>query len=464
MPLRRTPRESIASRLLYSAAGLSILILLLAGVVLSTLNKRSVIQAFDERLRLYLKVLVADVAAVTDGSTNDIGNLGEPQFQIPLSGWYWQIVKVDEEHGTSIVWRTSRSLFSANLSFLVDPNDPNRAADQADGYIDGPDKKSLRILEQLIDLGDRNRYYIAVAGNSAEIWAETRSFNIALASTFAILFAALSISTLIQVHFGLAPLRALRQAVADIREGRSEKIASHYPIEVAPLAQELNQLMDANREIVERARMQVGNLAHALKTPISVLVNEAQPDETLLAGKVREQTAIMKDQVQYYLDRARAAARAASIGSVTEIDPVIEAFMRTFPKIYRDRDIAFSATGVTGLRFRGERQDFEDMVGNLVDNAAKWAKSRVDVDVAFEPGEGTQPPRMRLTIDDDGPGLPPESRAEATRRGRRLDETKPGSGLGLSIVVDLAGLYFGSFSLEESPLGGLRACVTLPAI
>lgn len=456
--------KSLAGRLLLSAAGLSFLILLVAGWVLSELNRRATVHSFDERLRLYLKVLVADVAAMTDGSAADIGNLGEPQFQIPLSGWYWQIVKIDQEKGATAVLRTSRSLYSTRLPYLVEPNDPNRDTDAVDGFVSGPDNRRLRIVEQLIDLGEGNRFYIAVAGNAAEIDQETRNFNTALLTTFSLLGAALVASTIVQVRFGLLPLVRLRNAVIAIRQGEADTIGEQFPEEVAPLAHELNQLVDANREIVNRARMQVGNLAHALKTPISVLVNEAGQDDSALAAKLREQTTIMKDQVQYYLDRARAAARAASIGSVTEVDPVIAAFLRTFPKIYRDRDITFTAGGETGLRFRGERQDFEDMVGNLVDNAGKWARSRVEITVAAEDVAAGAPPRIRLTIDDDGPGLSPEGRKEATRRGRRLDETKPGSGLGLSIVVDLAGLYLGQFDLQESPLGGLRACVILPAV
>ena len=456
--------RSLAGRLLISAAGLSFLILLVAGWVLSELNRRATTHAFDERLRLYLKVLVADVASMTDGTATDIGNLGEPQFQIPLSGWYWQIVKLDQEKGVAVVMRTSRSLYSTRLPYLIDPNDPKRDADASDGFLTGPDGRRLRILEQLIDLGENNRFYIAVAGNAAEIDEETRQFNTALLTTFALLGAALIASTIVQVGFGLRPLLRLRRAVTAIRQGEADTIGEKFPEEVAPLAHELNQLVEANREIVNRARMQVGNLAHALKTPISVLVNEAEGENSALAAKLREQTTIMKDQVQYYLDRARAAARAASIGSVTEIDPVIAAFLRTFPKIYRDRDVRFSSSGDPGLRFRGERQDFEDMVGNLVDNAGKWARSAVQISVALdEPSPGAAP-RLRLTIDDDGPGLSPQDRQEATRRGRRLDESKPGSGLGLSIVVDLAGLYHGTFTLEESPLGGLRACVILPAI
>lgn len=421
-------------------------------------------QAFDERLRLYMKVLVADVAALTDGTAIEVGNMGEPQFQIPLSGWYWQIVRIDAEKSSTAILRTSRSLFSETLPHLIEPTATDRPGDQVEGFITGPDNKELRVLEQLIDFGESGRFYVSVAGGASEITEETRRFMLTLAGTFCLLLAALIGSTLIQVRFGLGPLRRLRQAVSDIREGKAETIGETFPEEVAPLALELNQMIDANREIVDRARMQVGNLAHALKTPISVLVNESEGDDSALAGKLREQTGVMKDQVQYYLDRARAAARAASIGSVTEVDPVIAGFLRTFPKIYRDRHIDFTATGDPGLRFRGERQDFEDMIGNLIDNAGKWAHSTVEICVLQEPANGDGPARMRIVIDDDGPGLSPEGRKQATRRGRRLDETKPGSGLGLSIVSDLAGLYHGAFTLDQSPLGGLRAMVILPTI
>lgn len=415
LAMRRARVNSLAWRLLLSAAALSFLILLSAGLILSRVNTASVTHSFDERLRLYLKVLVADVAAMTDGATNEIGNLGEPQFQIPLSGWYWQIVAVDQERGVSGVIHTSRSLVSAKLPYLIDPTDPNRKTGLGDGYITGPDNRRLRILEQLIDLGDDHRFYIAVAGNAVDIDDETRQFNTALAITFLLLGVLLVASTFVQVGFGLRPLARLRRSVTAIREGDADSIGADFPQEVAPLAHELNQLLEANREIVDRARMQVGNLAHALKTPISVLVNEASADDSVLAAKLREQTGLMKDQVQYYLDRARAATRAASVGSVTEVDPVITAFLRTFPKVYRDRAITFEATGDPGLRFRGERQDFEDIVGNLVDNAGKWARKRVEITVTLETVPDGAPKKMRLTIDDDGPGLAPESRA---RRGK----------------------------------------------
>ena len=454
---------SLAGRLVASAIVLSVLVLVTAGGTLSAFNRRTVEAAFDERLKLYLKVLVADVASLTDGGNVEPGNLGEPQFQIPLSGWYWQIVRVDRESGASNTLRSSRSLFSNRLPALVEPGMPSARGDFRDGYRTGPENQRLRLVEQEIDLGEQNRFIISVGGNAREIAEETRRFDITLALVLGILALALGVSTLVQVRYGLVPLRRLSEALGQVRAGARDHVEGAFPVEVAPLAQELNQVLDVNREIVARARGQVGNLAHALKTPLSVLINEAGSDPGPLAEKVREQSAIMRDQVQYYLDRARAAARAATIGNITEIEPVIAAFIRTFEKIYRERDLAFSAEVATSLRFRGEKQDLEEMIGNLVDNAGKWANTQVLISVIRDEPVAAMP-MISIIVDDDGPGLPEEVRKEATKRGRRLDETKPGSGLGLSIVVDLAVLYGGAFLLEDSPLGGLRARLVLPAL
>ncbi len=364
-----TDPRSLAGRLFLSAILLSALVLVSAGTILSAINRRSVEAAFDERLKLYLKVLVADVAALTDGNNVEPGNLGEPQFQIPLSGWYWQIMRIDTESNTASILRTSRSLFNQRLPPLVEPGMPSSRGDFRDGYRAGPEGRRIRIVEQEIDLGEQNRFLISVAGNAEEIVEERRRFDFAVLMLLSLLGLALGISAYVQVRYGLRPLRDLSQSLSQVRNGISERVEGEFPVEVAPLAGELNQLLDVNREIVSRARAQVGNLAHALKTPLSVLLNEAGSDSGPLGDKIREQTAIMRDQVQYYLDRARAAARAATIGSITEVEPVLAAFTRTFEKIYRDRDILFALEIETSLRFRGEKQDLEEMIGNLIDNA-----------------------------------------------------------------------------------------------
>jgi signal transduction histidine kinase len=265
-------------------------------------------------------------------------------------------------------------------------------------------------------------------------------------------------ATFFQVRFGLKPLRAMRQNLARIRSGEAERLEGEQPEEIRPLQQELNALIQSNREIVERARTHVGNLAHALKTPLSVIANEARTHEGPLAAKVIEQAAIMRTQITHHLDRARVAARSSVIGDVTEVEPVLQALKRTLDRIYEERGLDLEIAATPGLKFQGEKQDFEEMVGNLLDNACKWARSRVTARAAANGAA-----RFTVTIDDDGPGLTEAERARAVKRGQRLDETKPGSGLGLSIVADLAHLYKGEFALEPSPEGGLRARLDLPA-
>ena len=460
---RRGPL-SIAARLVLSAVGLSAIILLAAGVILSTLYKRNTELGFDERLNVYLKALVADVASFGESDRSEPGNLGEPRFELPLSGWYWQISRIDTERDSEQAIRTSKSLFASRLPRLSDQQAMRRPNGIVEGYAEGPDRQTLRVVERLIDLGDDGRYLVAVAGDPTEIVAEMRQFNLTLLATFAILGLALAAVTLAQVRFGLRPLVNLEAALSQIRRGEATRIEGSFPPEVAPLAEELNLLVDSNHEVIERARTHVGNLAHALKTPISVILNEAGGDESALAGKVREQTQVMRDQVQYYLDRARAAARAAAAGSVTEVEPVLADLLRTFAKVFQAKDVRFESVSAPDIRFRGEKQDLEEMLGNLIDNAGKWATGAVRIEAARGEDLAPERPSILFLIDDDGPGLPKERRSEATRRGRRLDETKPGSGLGLSIVVDLAQLYGGNLALDDSPLGGLRARLTLPAV
>jgi signal transduction histidine kinase len=268
-----------------------------------------------------------------------------------------------------------------------------------------------------------------------------------------------------QVRFGLRPLQEMRHQLNDIRGGKIELLPEHFPEEIQPVADELNLLVQSNFEIIDRARMQVGNLAHALKTPISVLTNESRNSTDPLAVKVREQIEAMRDHVNLYLDRARRAARAQAIGAVTEVEPVLQSLGRTLQRINADRGLSITVEAPAGLRFRGERQDIEEMVGNLMDNACKWAKSKVIVKAASLPRSADDPRSwLMISVEDDGPGIPAEQRAEAMKRGRRLDETKPGSGLGMSIITETAAMYSGGLILADSTIGGLRANLKLPSL
>jgi signal transduction histidine kinase len=452
--------SSLARRLFLTAVTVTVIVLAVAGVVLSSLYRAAVERSFDRQLNIYLKGIVVDVATAPAGMIPDPAT-GEPLFETPKSGWYWQIEKL---LGQQSEIKRSASLPEPGLPSLDEQRIPIRPDGFRDGYIFGPDNRRLRVIENLIDLGNDGQFVVTVAADATEMEDDVGDFNYALVLTLASLGIVFIATALFQVRFGLRPLSRISRALHGIRTGRAERLEGEFPEEVAPLAREVNALIDTNREIVMRARTHVGNLAHALKTPLSVLLNETSGRADAVAVKVREQVGLMRDQVQHHLERARIAARVAVPGTVIAVKPVVEGVLRTMEKIHRERAPKLAARYESDVRFHGEQQDLEEMIGNLVDNACKWAKTRVDVAVsAADPGGGGRP-FFRIAVDDDGPGLPHEARqAVLTQRGRRLDESKPGSGLGLSIVSDLAHLYDGRLELGTAPLGGLRAELVLPA-
>jgi signal transduction histidine kinase len=452
--------NSLALRLFLSATVWTVLILLVTGFVLSGFYRDSVERAFDRRLGVYLKTLIADIASPDIPIEKTGQMLGEPLFELPLSGWYWQVTRQDK---TPPVVTSSRSLWDRGLPHLGDQNVAADPDGTRKSYVQGPEDQKLRLVERDVDLGDDGRFLVTVGGDSAELDDEILTFDWAIATTFFMLTVVLLLTTLFQVRFGLAPLNRISRGLAAIRSGKAEKLVGSFPVEIEPLARETNALLESNREIVERARTHVGNLAHALKTPLSVMMNEAAArGDDPFAGKVKEQTGIMRDQVTRHLERARIAARVAVVGTLTDVVPVVQALARTIEKTHHDKNLAIDLDLPADARFRGERQDLEEMVGNLVDNACKWASSRVSIEVLLEhPEPGRQV--VHLVVDDDGPGLTPTQREQVAKRGRRLDESKPGSGLGLSIVVELAGLYGGALNLGPAPIGGLRAELVLPA-
>ncbi len=454
--------NSLATRLFLSATAWVVVILVLTGIALSSVYRDSSERAFDRRLNFYLRTLVAEVGPPDEATDKQFQSLGEPLFELPLSGWYWQIARLDGEKPDI---KASRSLWDKKLPRLEEQGIDLTAAGIRVGYAEGPENQNLRLVERPIDLGSDGSYVVTVAGDATEIFDETRAFDVYLAGTFLALSIGLVLTTIFQVRFGLAPLKRVSDSIAAIRSGRAERLEGEFPVEIAPLARETNALIDANREIVERARTHVGNLAHAIKTPLSVIVNEASGrGGDAFAAKVMEQAGVMRGQVAHHLERARIAARLTVIVTVTDVAPVIAGLQRTMEKIHRSRGIAVESSVDAAAKFRGEKQDLEEMVGNLVDNACKWAASQVRIEVMIAPPATPDgPPMLRCLVDDDGRGLTEEERAQVARRGQRLDETMPGSGLGLSIVTDLAALYGGSLNLGASPTGGLRAELSLPA-
>src|ERR1700754_4901117 len=410
-------RSSLATRLFLSATAWVVVILLITGVILSSVYRDATERAFDRRLNLYLRTLVAEVATPDEPPDRQFQSLGEPLFELPLSGWYWQITRTDTEKPET---RASRSLWDKKLPKLDDSAELTAAGVRL-AYVDGPEGQNLRMVERPVDLGADGKFLVSVAGDATEIFDETRTFDYYLGGTFAALTIVLLLTTIFQVRFGLAPLKRISASIADIRSGRAERLEGEFPVEIALLARETNALIDANREIVERARTHVGNLAHAIKTPLSVIVNEASAHAANpFATKVLEQTDVMRNQVAHHLERARIAARPTIIGTVTEVAPAIEALRRTMEKIHRDRGVAIEVEADPQAKFRGERQDLEEMAGNLVDNACKWAASRVFIEVRVErPVAPGASPMLRVIVDDDGRGLSAAERARAARRGQR---------------------------------------------
>ena len=451
--------SSLTARLLLSAGAWSVVVLALTGLLLSSLFRSAVERSFDDRLDVFVKSLIAELNVADDGSLTISRDLPEPRFNFPLSGWYWEIAVAGERDASPL---RSPSLLDQRLD-LSAISGLNSATITAD-YLTGPDGETLRVLIRQIRFSAREApLMFTVAGNAGEIDAAARDFNETLFLSLSILGLGLLVSAFLQVRYGLSPVRALRRAVAEIRAGRQKRLTDDYPTEISPLAQEVNLLLDTNEEVIERARTHVGNLAHALKTPLSVLRNEAGGLDSAFAAKVDEQVYIMREQVDRHLERARVAARANVLGASTEVAPVLSSILRALEKINGDKAVAAKVDCPPSARFRGEKQDLEEMVGNLLDNAYKWARAEIIVEVdVVQNGGGTAV--LSISIEDDGPGLTEDERSAALQRGQRLDESKPGSGLGLSIVADIASMYKGTFELNDARIGGLRTRLHLPAL
>jgi len=456
--------NSLAFRLFRTAAVWAVLVLPLAGLAIDWVHTRDTYQSFDARLS---QLLTLNIAFSTDRGEPEPGiprNVGEPLFELAHSGWYWQITPLGNSPGKRLI---STSLASESLAL------PSKLGLAPDRYniiwydTRGPAGEPLRIAETIYNSGDDENphfYSFIVAGNLEFAETRVRDFRVPLVFSLALAGLGLVLSTFLQVRYGLQPLRRVERRLSAIRSGEAERLEGRVPAEIEPLQTELNALIQSNQDIIERARTQVGNLAHALKTPLAVITNEIRDDASPGARKVAEQAEIMRDQVAYYLDRARMIAHVDVIGRVTEVRPVADAIGRALGRINRDRNLKIVVDCPDDARFQGERQDLEEMLGNLADNACKWARSRVAITVAVEIAkEERHPRRLRISVDDDGPGLTAEQRAQGIKRGRRLDESKPGSGLGHSIVADLAQSYRGHFRLEAAALGGLSAQLDLPA-
>ena len=446
--------SSIGLRLVVGAATWIVAALILTVWFLSAAFRDHAQTDFDEELNGHLVELLMLVDVDAQGRAVMTSPPIDPRTVQPYSGWYWIV------SGPRQKPLRSRSLWDQELAL---PELPPRG-ETVINTIQGSHQK-LRTIARTITLpGSKDDFLFMVTGPQADVDKAIRKFVSMTAIALGLLGLGLFGALILQVLYGLKPLRHIREALADVNAGRLSRLEGEFPSEVRPLVDELNGLLEHNAKVLERARTHVGNLAHALKTPVAVLRNLATKTDGEVADTLSRQTEDMHRHVDHHLRRARMAGAGKVLGVRTEVAEVAESMIKTMGRVFIDRPRKGILAGQRNLWFHGERQDLEELLGNLVENAFKWAKGQVRVTIT--PGRNESFPiksRILIAVEDDGPGIPADKRVEALGRGKRLDESTPGTGLGLSIVNDLADMYEGTLTLDVSEWGGLKAVLDLPA-
>ncbi len=454
--------QSLRFRLLAVTLVAMLLALALSGALLGGLFRDHVMRQFEIALTAQLDQVTARLEFDASGRPRiDDRALSDPRWTRPYSGLYWQI---DEWNAGTLdrgVLR-SRSLWDAVLPVEADP--------LADGAVHvhrntGPQGALLMLVERTVrreGSGDA-RWRLLVASDLGEANDAVARFDGVLVASLAVLLIMLGAAAVAQVVIGLAPLRGLQRALAAVREGRTAGLRGRFPTEVQPLVDEFNGVLDRNAEIVARARTQAGNLAHAIKTPLAAMaqaaaVIERHPERAGESARlVQEQVGVARRHVDWHLARSRAAAAHGLPGMRVAVAPVLAGLLRVMRQVHAERHLAIECGAMPpDATFAGEEQDLQEMLGNVLDNACKWARRRVQVSATAQ-GE-----HLQIDVDDDGPGIDPARRDAVLARGARIDESVPGAGLGLAIVLELVTLYRGTLALGESPLGGLRVGLRLP--
>ncbi|WP_133019163.1 HAMP domain-containing sensor histidine kinase [Sphingomonas sp. PP-CE-1A-559] len=418
------------------------------GFALDRVLSAAVTRNFDDQLEYVLRSLLNSSEIGPDGEVIFSREAAADQrFVEPYSGLYWQVSGKGREDFPS------RSLWDRRLAFGGTHDDRNAHFYDSTQF---PDEK-LRVVERdAVIPGSKVHWRFQVAQSRDGLDAQITTLRRTLVRSFALLALGLIVMAALQTFYGLWPLRRVREEIARMRAGQSNRVSSAMPVEVAPMVEELNALIEHNERQAEEARRHAGNLAHALKTPLTVIMNAATAQSDDLADTVIREARTMRRQVDHHLARARAVGRRGSAHSRADVWPSLESVERAVGRLYRH--VRIDVTGPRGLQVHVERQDLDEMLGNLIENAAKYGGGSVFVTV------GAQAGFVEFLVEDDGIGIPEEERVRIFDRGVRLDTGKPGTGLGLAIVRDVAEIYEGTVALEESEdLGGLLVRLRLPA-
>jgi signal transduction histidine kinase len=459
--------RSLTFRVLLLATLWAALALIVIAVVISTLYRQSAEKSFRDLLRAQLYNVINSVSTEENTRLSGAPQLGDLRFFQPQSGWYWVV----EPIGGSLASETLTSSSLGTGSIPIPDTDSIPFDTRYERFYTTIDSfgNEVEVGETEVVLDDEGRTArFRVVGNRNVLEQDIDDFSGSLYLALAGFGVGSLLLNAAAILIGLRPLDRARKALEKIRAGESEQLDGDFPREILPLASEVNALIDSNRRIVERARMQVGNLAHSLKTPIAVLLNESRLLAAPQGDLVRTQAEAMQGQVQSYLNRARIAAQRESVLARTEALPVLERLVRVMRRLNHDKQFPLSVDPPS-LVLAMEQQDVEETVGNLLENAARYALSTVFIraTIAALETRGHDEARKNwivIEVEDDGPGLEPDEIREALKRGKRLDESKPGTGLGLSIVSEIASEYQGTFALSRGPGGGLLARLVLPAV
>jgi signal transduction histidine kinase len=440
--------RSLRFRMILIAGVWITLLLGLGGFALDRVLDETLTSSFDEQLANNLNAMINAAELDDAGEVRLLRPLGDQRFSEPYSGLYWQVSAIGHPPFPS------RSLWDRQLVLPARASECRQPCRYESSEFAG---ESLRVIGRSVRLpGGSDSFFFQVAQSSRDLDRQRARTRSILFWSLSVLGLGLIAMSALQSTYGLAPLRRVSDAIAAIRSGRAQRVEAQFPVEVEPLVAEINELLAHGEAQSEAARRHAGNLAHALKTPMSVLVGEARGRDDGLARAVDAQVQVMRRHVDHQLARARAAGRRAASSARTPVWPAVQAIVRTVERIHQGK-VVIDLDGDTVAAFRGERQDLEEMIGNLIDNAAVHGGGRVFVTIVADA------PMLRVMVEDDGPGIPELKRSLLFERGERLDTDKPGTGLGLAIVKDVAELYGGSVVLADSEdLGGLMVTLSLP--
>ena len=453
---RKHGTGALTRRMIVVAAVWISILLFAGGFALDRVLTNSLVRSFDNQLELVLRSMIGASEIGTTGELRFSRAPADQRFIESYSGSYFQISPLPGSDGKvpPVEDFPSRSLWDRRLQVYPALSRLETATYDSYQFVDEP----LRIVERdVIIPGSPVKWRFQVAQSREDLNLQLKELRTTLVWSFAVLGLGLIILAALQTFYGLWPLRRVRSEVFAIRSGAKTRVSDDFPDELQPLTEEINQLLAHNEEQAEEARRHAGNLAHALKTPLTVITNAATARDPELHDTVCREATTMRRQVDHHLARARAIGRRASSQARAPVWESLQAVQRAVSRMHEGATVDIAGDKVAEVRV--ERQDLDEMLGNLVENAAKYGSGRVFVTVE------KSAPFVDIMIEDDGPGIPAEQRDELFTRGKRLDTTgKPGTGLGLAIVRDVAEIYGGRVSLEESEdLGGLLARLSLPA-